>query len=82
MENISRAQNADDADEYPKAVEHNVSGVSFERGTPRQHHGVCGVENPDEHERAVRSQPTDKAEAKYPHQHANHFNGFNVAKDK
>ena len=78
MDDISRPQDADDADENPKCVQHKVGGVAFERGTPCEHEGVGCVENPDEHERTFRPIPTDEAEAENPHQYADHFDCLNV----
>ena len=82
MQDVSRPQNADDADENPKAVEGDVGAVALEQRAPRQHDGVNGVEYPDEHEGTLRPQPTDEAEAENPHQDADHLDGLNVAKDE
>jgi hypothetical protein len=82
VQNISRPQDANDAYENPKTVQCDVGVVAFERGAPGEHNRVGGVEYPDEHEGTLRSEPTDKAETKNPHQDANHFDGFKVAKDK
>ena len=78
MKDVSRPQNADDADNYPEAVEGDVGGVALERGAPCEHEGVGCVEYPDEHERAFRPEPADEAEAENPHQYADHFDFFNV----
>jgi hypothetical protein len=82
VQDVSRAQYADDADENPKAVQREVGAVALERGAPCEHDGVYGVENPDEHEGTLRPKPTDEAKTENPHQDASHFNYFNVAQDK
>jgi hypothetical protein len=82
VQNISSAQDADDADENPKAIEGDVGAIALEGGAPCQHHGVNGVENPDEHERTVRPEPAHEAEAENPHQNTGHFHDFNVAKNE
>src|SRR6202034_3352007 len=65
-----------------KCVEHKVGAVALERGAPCEHDGVGRVEYPDEHERAFRPEPTDKAEAENPHQYTDHFDFFNVTDDE
>ena len=37
---------------------------------------------PDEHERALRTQPTYEAEAEDTHEHADHFNSVDIFKNK
>jgi hypothetical protein len=82
MQNVSCSQHPDDADQNPKCVEKNVGGIALARGAPCQDDGVRGIEDPDEHERALRPEPAHKAEAKNAHEHANHFDGFELAVDK
>jgi hypothetical protein len=82
VEDVSRPQNADDAHQNPKPIQHDVGGVAFERGTPGEHDGIRGVEDPNEHERAFRTQPTDEAETENAHQHTDHFDSFYVANDE
>ena len=82
VQKISRPQDADDADEYPKSVEHDVGGVALDSGTPGEHDGIGGVENPHEHERAGRAEPTHEAETDDAHQYADHLDGLYVAENK
>ena len=67
MEHVSCPQDADQANQNPKPIQHHVGVVALEGGAPRQHDGIGGVENPNEHERASGSQPTDEAETENPH---------------
>jgi hypothetical protein len=82
VQNVSRAQHPDDADENPKCVQNDVCGVALSHGAPCQDDGVRCVEEPDEHERTLRPEPTDEAEAENPHEHANHLDGFKAANDE
>jgi len=82
MQKVSSAQDSHDADEDPKRIEHDVGVVALEHGAPGEYDGIRGVEEPDEHERAVRSEPTDQTEAENPHQYADHLDGFQVTQNK
>jgi hypothetical protein len=82
VQKIPRTQNSDDANQNPKRIQHDISGIAFERGTPGKHHGIGRIENPDKHERTVRPEPTDQAETENPHQDTNHFDDFQPAQDK
>ena len=76
------ARDADRADEDPERIQQRVGEILFQNGAPRQQDGVNGVENPDEHERALRAEPAHEAEAADAHQHAGHFKRFYVFLDE
>jgi hypothetical protein len=56
--------------------------ISLENGTPRKDDCIRGVENPYEHERTGRPEPTDKAKAEDTHENAGHFNDVDVFEDE
>ena len=82
MRSLGGAPHSHHAYENPKAVEEGVSGIPFETGAPSEHDGVDGVEKPYEHEGAGGAQPTDQAETENAHEHADHFNGFQVPQNE
>jgi len=82
VKDISRPQNADDANENPKRIQHKIGSVALDPGAPGEHDGVGGVENPDEHKRTFRPEPADEAEAENSHQYADQFDGFKVTDNK
>jgi hypothetical protein len=82
VQEVSSTQNSDNANQNPKRIQHNIRGVTLERRTPCKHDGIGRIEEPDEHERTLRPEPAYQAEAEHSHEHACHFNGFNVLSDE
>jgi hypothetical protein len=78
MKKSGGARNADRADEDPKRIQQRVGEIAFQHGAPRQQHGVAGVDDPDEHERALRAEPAHDAETADAHQHAGQFKRFEI----
>ena len=67
MNDVASPQNADETHQNPKSVEQYIRFIPLESGAPGQHDGIRGVKNPDEHERALRSQPADETETENAH---------------
>jgi len=78
MDKISCTQETNDADQDPENVQNRIRLILLEDGTPREQDCVCGVKNPHEHKWTFRSQPTDQAETKNPHEYLNHFDDADV----
>jgi hypothetical protein len=76
------SQHSDDADEDPKDVQNRVGVVLFQNRTPREQHGIDGIERPHKYEGAARPHPTDEAETEDTHQDADHFNSPDVSFDQ
>ena len=79
---IPSPQNPHQADQHPKDIQQRISSVFFEDGAPREQEGIDRVEDPHEHERTIRSEPADEAEAEDAHHHADHFKYADVFQDK
>ena len=82
MKKSSSACDADRADENPKRIQQRVGEIAFQHGAPRQQHGVAGVNDPDQHERALRAEPAHEAETTDKHQHAGQFKRFKIFLDE
>ena len=79
---IASAQDADKTHQNPEQVEHCISPIFSEDGAPRKQDRIGGVEDPDEHKRAVWSEPADQAETDNPHDHPDHFDRADVVDDE
>ena len=75
-------QNAGDADQNPKAVEHRVGGVAFQAGAPGEKQGVEAVQAPDDQKRAGRTAPAHHGKTADAQQNAKHFDGLDVSENK
>ena len=82
MDKISCAQDSNDADQDPENVQNHICLIFLEDGTPREQDCVCGVKNPHKHKWTFRSQPTDEAETKNPHEHPDHFDDADIFYNK
>jgi hypothetical protein len=74
-------QDSDDTDEDPEHIKNGVGAIPFQDGTPREHHGIDRIEDPNKEKWACRSKPTHQAEAENAHHHSHHFDEDDVLAD-
>ena len=60
----------------------DLASVALEQGAPGEHDGIRGIEDPYEHEGALRPKPAHEAEAENPHQDADQLDGLEVVQDE
>jgi hypothetical protein len=73
MQQPSRPEYADNANQHPKDIEDRVGIVFLEDRAPGKQHSVCRIENPYKHEWTLGSEPADEAEAENTHQYPGHL---------
>src|SRR5947208_42924 len=82
MKNISSAQYPHHSNHHPKDIEHRVRLVLSDDGAPRKEQRISSVDNPNEHEWALGTEPADQAKAENSHQHADHLEVANLLKNE